>query len=194
MKSDVDSLFEFDEGILTPSEHELVLPIRTIPKNEFKIRDYCQALGIVSYLPLVKTWKISSYVKKGRSYRYSKEVFRPMFKSYVFARINAEQKAKLWASHLISSILKPDSQEQFLMELRAVHAFELTGLQQELEFNADVHENDQFIIETGVWAGVRGWLEKKEKRYEWAVWLDFVSQYVRTTIDPSTMRMTKVEA
>lgn len=193
MKEDGDYEIDFDERILSPESGELVRPVRTIPLNEFKMREFCRENGIVSYLPLKKEWKVREYVKNGKSYRYSKIVMRPMFRSYIFVRLNDAQKAMLWASRKIARILTPASQEQFLMEIRAVHAFELTGLEQEVEFNSEIHEKDSFMIESGIWAGVSGWLEKREKHFEWVVWLDFANQYVRTTINPSLMKMRRLE-
>lgn len=194
MKND-DSTIEFDEQILLPSEGESLYPLRTVPKNEFKLRDYCREKGILAYLPVRKEWKIVDYVKgkDKKHYSYRKIVFRPMFASYLFVRVNEEQKAQLWATKKVIRVLKPASQEQLRMELRAVRAFELTGLEQEIEFNAEVKEGMPFVIDSGVWSGVTGWLVKKRKCFEWTVRLEFANQYVKTIIDPSTLVMRPLE-
>jgi hypothetical protein len=184
---------EFDERLLSPENDETVCAIRTIPLNENHMREFCREHGIVSYLPQKRVWKVSEYFKNGKLYRYQKEVLRPMFTSYLFAKLNSDQKAQLWASKKITTILVPPSLDRFLMELRAVHAFELAGLEQELEFNEGLRENDQFVIESGIWSGVIGRLEKKKGRFKWSVWLDFINQYIQTVINPADYKLRRLE-
>ena len=71
---------EFDESILTLSGTEVVCPVKTTPLHEFKFRDYCRENGVVSYLPLRRTWKVHNLTSNGKAYNYSKEVLRPMFR------------------------------------------------------------------------------------------------------------------
>ena len=184
---------EFDERLLSPKSDETVCAIRTIPLNELHMREFCREHGIVSYLPLKRVWRVSEHFKNGRLYRYQKEVLRPMFTSYLFAKMNGDQKALLWASKKITTVLTPQEPDRFLMELKAVHAFELAGLEQELEFNEGIRENDQFVIESGIWSGVIGRLEKKKGRFKWAVWLDFANQYIQTVINPAKYKLRRLE-
>ena len=81
---------------------------------------------------------------------------------------------------------------RLLEDIRAVRAFETAGLEREVEFNVGIREGDRFLIETGVWEGVTGWLERKERKFLWTVELEFVNQLVRTTINPSEYRMSRL--
>ena len=71
---------------------------------------------------------------------------------------------------------------------------QVSRLEQELEFNVGIAEGDRFVIESGAWAGVTGWLRKKDNFYVWTVEIEFVNQFVRAQIDPSKYKMRKVEA
>lgn len=184
---------EFDERILFPEEDEILCPVYTVPLNEFRLRDFCREKGIVCYLPLHQTWKVNDYLKRGKPYHQSQLVLRPMFPSYVFVKLPADGgRSLLYESKAALRILAPSSQERFIEDVRAIRSIELVGLEQEVEFNADIRIGDHFIIESGVWTGVTGWLKKKGKRFSWTVELEIVNQLVRTTIDPSQFEMRKI--
>ena len=180
---------EFDERILVPAENEIVCPVYTTPRNEFRLRDFCRENNILCYLPLKKTLKINNYQSHGKPYRATKEVLRPMFSSYLFVKLAQGQQSRLWGSCAVVRFLMPEVQQRLLDDIRAVRAIELTGLEQELEFNVYIKEGDHFTIENGVWRGVSGWLKRKERRYLWIVELEFNNQLVRTEIDPSQLRL-----
>ena len=178
----------FDERLLEPSAQEKVLPVYTMPLNEFRVKEYCFQNGICCYLPLRKVWKVNAYMSHGKPYKNSKIVLRPMFPSYVFVKVSLEQQSLLWASKSIVRFLDTPL-DALLDDIRAVRAFEATGLEQEIEFNVDIKEGDRFIIETGVWEGVTGWLKKKEKKFLWTVELEFINQIIRTEINPAEYKM-----
>lgn len=180
---------EFDERLLEPSSQEKVFPVYTMPLNEFRLKEYCAKNGICCYLPLRKVWKVNSYMSHGKPYKNSRVVLRPMFPSYVFVKVSTEQQSLLWSSKTIVRFLDKTPLDRLLEDIRAVRAFETTGLEQEIEFNVDIKEGDRFIIETGVWEGVTGWLVKKDKKFLWTVELEFVNQIIRTEINPSEYKM-----
>ena len=180
---------EFDERLLEPSVHEKVLPVYTMPLNEFRVKEYCFKNGIVCYLPLRKVWKVNAYMSHGKPYKNSRVVLRPMFPSYVFVKVSQEQQSLLWSSKTVLRFLETTRLDRLLEDIRAVRACETTGLEKEIEFNVDIKEGDRFTIETGVWEGVSGWLKKKEKKFLWTVELEFVNQIVRTEINPAEYKM-----
>ena len=180
---------EFDERLLEPSVREKVLPVYTMPLNEFRVKEYCFKNGIVCYLPLRKVWKVNAYMSHGKPYKNSRAVLRPMFPSYVFVKVSQEQQSLLWSSKTVLRFLETTRPDRLLEDIRAVRACETTGLEKEIEFNVDIKEGDRFTIETGVWEGVSGWLKKKEKKFLWTVELEFVNQIVRTEINPAEYKM-----
>ena len=188
-----DELPEFDDSILQPSDTEVVRPVKTMPLHEFKFRDYCKKNGIVCYLPLKKVWKVRNLNSKGKTYNYSREVLRPMFTSYVFVKTPLEQLRELFETKLVTKILHVGDLDAFMEEVKTVRKFELIGLEQELEFNADIAAGDRFQIQSGVWEGVTGWLTRRDKKFKWTVQLEFVNQTITTTINPSKFKMTRLD-
>ena len=180
---------EFDERLLEPSAQEKVIPVYTMPLNEFRVKEYCSKNGITCYLPLRKVWKVNAYMSHGKPYKNSRVVLRPMFPSYVFVKVSREQQSLLWSSKTVLRFLETTRPDRLVEDIRAVRAFETTGLEKEIEFNVDIKEGDRFTIETGVWEGVSGWLKKKEKKFQWTVELEFVNQIVRTEINPAEYKM-----
>ena len=185
---------EFDESILTISGTEVVRPVKTTPLHEFKFRDYCKENGLVSYLPLRRVWRVRNQTSsKGKTYSYSKEVLRPMFTGYVFVKIPLERLRGLFETKLVTKILHVADLDAFMEEVKTVRKVELVGFKQELEFNADIAVGDRFQIQSGVWEGVTGWLTSRDKKFKWTVQIEFVNQTVTTTINPSKLKMIKLD-
>ena len=188
--------YSFDESILTPENDEIVRVVFTRPLNEGSLREFCERKGIVSYLPLKKVSRIMRRTYKTKSYQYQNIVLRPMFPSYVFVKMQPDQRAEVFHSNAIVRILGDDvrdDQEKLLNEIRLVHQIETIAMTEELEFNPEVREGDKFFIESGPWQGVFGWLKKKRKRCLWTVEIECVNSLVQATIDPSLYKMTPVE-
>ena len=183
---------EFDESILTLSGTEVVCPVKTTPLHEFKFRDYCRENGVVSYLPLRRTWKVHNLTSNGKAYNYSKEVLRPMFMGYVFVKTPLERLRGLFETKLVTKILHVADLDAFMEEVKTVRQIELVGFKQELEFNADIAVGDRFQIQSGVWEGVTGWLTSRDKKFKWTVQIEFVNQTITTTINPSKFKMIKL--
>jgi transcription antitermination factor NusG len=182
----------FDESILQPVGTEVVRPVKTTPLHEFQFWDYCREKGIVSYLPLRKTWKIHNLNTKGKSYNYSKEVLRPMFSGYVFVKTPLEELRGLFETKLITRILQVTDLPAFIEEVRTVRRAELVGFKQELEFHEGLAVGDRFQIQNGIWEGVTGWLTCRDKKFKWTVQIEFVNQTITTTINPSKFKMIKL--
>ena len=185
---------DFDESILQPVGTEVVRPVKTTPLHEFQFRDYCRETGIVSYLPLRKTWKIHNLNTKGKSYNYSKEVLRPMFSGYVFVKTPLEELRGLFETKLITRILQVTDLPAFIEEVRTVRRAELVGFKQELEFHEGLAVGDRFQIQNGIWEGVTGWLTCRDKKFKWTVQIEFVNQTITTTINPSKFKMIKLDS
>ncbi len=112
-----------------------------------------------------------------------------MFHSYLFAKMNSRQREEIFQSKSITRILQVHDQESFLNELQVVRKLEQIAQTEELEFNCDIKEGDKFLIESGPWQGIYGYLTKKEKRFQWIVEIESIGGLVRATIDPSKYKM-----
>ncbi len=183
----------FDESILKIEGDEVVRAIQVSPLNEFRFRDFCNENGFVNYLPLQRSWKIHNFTSKGKAYNYSKAVLRPMFPSYVFVKTKVENLRTLFDSKVLVRFLQPPNQAAFLEEIRTVRIAELVGLQDELKIHADIPEGAHFLIQSGVWEGVTGWLSHKDGLYKWTVRIEFVDQLITASIDPTQYKMMRLD-
>ena len=187
--------YNFDESILSPKEDEVVRVVFTTPLNEGRLREFCLENGIVNYLPLQKVCRTMRRGYKNKSYEYQAVVLRPMFPSYIFVKMLPEQRSRIFRSNSVVRILGVEDagQERLLDEIRLIRQIETIAKDEELEFNADIKEGGKFLIESGVWQGVYGWLVKKRKRFLWTVEIECVNSFVRATIDPTQYKMTPVQ-
>ena len=185
----------FNESILAPKENEIVRVVYTRPLNEAALRDYCDKNGMVCYLPLKKVCRDIHRSYKGKEYQYRSIVLRPMFPSYVFVKMQSEQRTRVFRSNAVVRILGEQeyNQDKLLEEIRLVRQIETISMTEEVEFNAQVKEGSRFLIESGPWQGVYGWLRKKRKRYLWTVEIECVNSLIQATIDPSQYKMTPVD-
>ena len=187
--------YSFDEAILSPTDDEIVRVVFTTPLNEGHFKSFCDERGIVSYLPLRKVSRFKRHVRNGKTYQYQSIVLRPMFPSYVFVKLTPAQRSQIFRSNAVVRILgdQDSDQAKLLGDIRLVRQIEEIAKNEELEFNADVKEGSRFLIETGPWAGVYGWLTKKRKRVLWTVELECVNTLVQATIDPTQIKMTPAD-
>ena len=187
--------FNFDERIYTPEENEIVRVVYTRPNQESRLYEFCKARGIVCYLPLRKVWRVATRRYGAKSYQYQSIVLRPMFPGYMFVRLSPEQRTPLYNSQAIIRILKDpfQTQDKLIDDIRLVHQIETIAQNEELDFNAEIKEGSKFLIESGPWQGVYGWLKKKKNRFLWSVEIECVNSIVQATIDPSKYKMTPAE-
>ncbi len=185
----------FNESILKPAEDEIVRVVYTRPLNEAAFRDYCGRNGIVCYLPLKKVCRDIRRSYRDREYQYRSVVLRPMFPGYLFVKMQPEQRAQIFRSNAVLRILGEQEydQETLLGEIRLVRQIETISMTEEIEFNARIKEGGRFLIESGPWQGVYGWLRKKRKRYLWTVEIECVNSLIQAAIDPSQYKMTPVD-
>lgn len=187
--------YNFDDAILELDEGEIVRTVYTRPLNEGRLRDFCNKHGIVNYLPLRKVRQLKRVVSKGKTYQYQSIVLRPMFPNYLFVKMKPAQRTLLFQSGASVRILGDQSAlaNRLIDEIRLVRRVETIAMDEELEFNTGIKEGDKFLIESGPWQGIYGWLKKKRKRSLWTIEIECVNTLVQATIDPTQYMMTPVE-
>ena len=187
--------FYFNDAIYEIAEQEIVRVVYTRPNQESRLYEFCRTHGIVCYLPLRKVWKPMAQRHGGKTYRYPKVVLRPMFPNYMFVKLQPDQRTSLYNSKAIVRILRESEQNQdkLLDDIRVVHQIETIAQNEEIEFNADIKEGDHFLIESGPWQGITGWLRKKARRALWTVEIECVSTLVQATIDPTLYKMSRLD-
>lgn len=184
----------FDESILYPVGDEIVRVVHTRPNQEVALENYCRREGIVCYLPVRKAIKVHNVIQKGIPYSYSREVLRPMFPTYIFIKRPSSLMRTIHDSKLFARVVPISySPERLLKEIRVVRTFEVLGFRQEIEVHSDIPSGGRFLITSGVWEGVEGHLIHKDGVDKWTVKIEFCSQEITTTIDPSQFRMIPID-
>jgi|GEM_PF-1887952 len=184
----------FDTGILPgDTSEELLLPIYTRPLQETRFVEFCQDNGIVAYLPLKKVLRVKKQTVNGKDYEYAKTILRPMFPSYVFAKLNTDQRSQVFRSNAIVHILSenPEGQNALIRDVLTIRSIELASISQELDFNAQIKEGDRFFMESGPFQGTYGYLVRKDNLYQWTIQIECLGQLVRATLDPITVKITR---
>ena len=130
-----------------------------------------------------------------KSYQYPKEVLRPMFPNYAFVKLSQTQRSELFKSNAVIRVLAETEtlQDRLLDDIRLVRKIETIAMSEELVFNADIKEGDRFLIESGAWEGVYGWLKKKRNRTVWTVEIECLNALIQATIDPTQYKMTRIQ-
>ena len=184
--------YSFDDSILTPTNDEIVRIVYTRPLNEGNLKAYCDHKGIVSYLPLRKVCRLQTRRYKDTSYQYPTVVLRPMFPNYVFLKLHPDQCTDVFRSNVVVRFLgdRDADHTRLLQEIRLIRQIETIAMTEELEFNPEIREGSRFLIESGPWQGVCGWLKKKRKHSVWTVEIECVSSMVQATIDPTQYKLT----
>lgn len=178
------------------SEDALWLPIYTRPLHEFRLYRHLRERGVPAYLPVVPDFRIREVVKGGRSYSYKREILRPMLSSYLFARLTAEERRDLWKTESVNHVwdVPREAQTDFIDELRGLRMMEELAKSSKIEFRKEIRVNDRFVIDAPrQFAGTRGYLVEKRRRFWWVVRLEFLGRYVDAEIDPSAYRMSRID-
>ena len=180
---------------LAQKEEALWMPVYTQPRHEFRLYRYFQERRIPAYLPVVTSLKKHQVQAGGRAYAYSHPVWRPMFKSYIFAQLTEEQKRSVWRSNSILKIwpVTPEEQRRLVEELRGIQLLEHLAQSSGLEFRHDIRVRDRFMIDSAPYEGTCGYLLEKRKKFLWVVQIEFLGTSIVAEIDPSAYEMHKVE-
>ncbi len=185
----------FDDAILqSDDDDERVWVYHTRPNQEFAFEQSCKENGIVCYLPVRRAISIHNVVHKDTPYSYSKEVLRPMFSTYLFVKASADAMQAI-RDFRITARYVPLSygQDKLLDEIRTIRTLEKIGFDQELEVHKDIPQGGYFLITSGVWTGVKGYLVNKDGIDKWTVRIEFCQRSVTTTIDPTQFKMERAE-
>lgn len=155
----------------------LWMPVRTKPRREKKVLEYCNAHEIPCYLPLNK-----------RIHRYERrtvEFFIPMFSGYVFCSLNEEYYQKLLRSNaVLFRINISDKQEAGLLdELRSVKAFEEISMSSDIIVKPELAEGASVTVAEGPMKGMSGIIERRKGKTVISVNIEILGQSVSAEFD-----------
>ncbi len=155
----------------------LWMPVRTKPRCEKKVAEYCAANNIGYYLPL-----------RRRLHRYGRrtvEFFLPMFAGYVFCNLNEETYQKLVRSNAVAFRITLDEpqEKELLEELEAVKIVEDISRHNEVVVNPELAEGVKVKINAGPMMGVSGIIESRTGITTVSINIDILGQSVSVVMD-----------
>ncbi len=138
----------------------------TRPRCEKKLAQYCERGGVTSRLPLYRSV---------HQYRGKTVVFRkPLFPGYLFLRLSAEQRQRVYQSDFVAAVLEVFDQELFVRQLNYILAATETDL--EIRLAPELGEGMRVRIKSGPLRGMEGWVEARYGPTTVLLRLDFIGQ------------------
>lgn len=156
---------------------KLWTPIRTKPRREKKLAEYCAANNITYYLPLRRSVK--------RYERKTVEFWVPMFSGYIFCQINTEIYALLVKSKAVFFKVEINEilEKRFIEDLTNIALIEKHSQQEELEIKPELKVGETVIITAGPLKGLTGIVEKRNKAILITVNVELLGQSVSVEVD-----------
>ncbi len=163
---------------LTHIENRLWTPIRTKPKKEKKLAEYCEKHGLLYYLPLIKSVK--------RYERKTVVFYPPMFAGYIFCNIGHEIYKELLKSHDI--FFKVDVNEtiekQLIIDLQNIRIIELSQKNDiQILIKPELIAGSPIKIISGPLKGATGVIKKRENVYSVYVNIELLGQCIEVNLD-----------
>lgn len=160
-------------------------PVRTKPRREKKLAEYCEAKGVEFYLPLKK-----------RIHRYGRrtvEFFIPMFPGYVFCCLDEKKYQTILRSNCIVFRINIDEagEEELLRELKSIRAFEKLSHETEVTVKPELVEGARVKINSGPFQGTTGFIERRKGKTLLTVNIEILGQSVTAEVDAGDLDVDK---
>lgn len=152
-------------------------PIRTKPRQEKKLAEYCKSNGVKYYLPLKKSAR--------RYNRRTVEFTIPMFPGYVFCALNEESYRSLLISGTIVYRIQMNehSEKRLISDLNDLLNFQKIVEQEEVQIRPEISKGVKITVHNGPLRGVTGIVEKRDNTTLLTVNVEILGQSVSTAID-----------
>jgi transcription antitermination factor NusG len=163
----------------------LWFPIRTKPKKEKKLAEYCQAHKIRYYLPVTKSVK--------RYGRKTVEFTLPMFNGYIFCQLDHELYKLLLRSHGVFFKVAIDdfSEDQLIKDLKNIYQLENLSEDKEIVIKPELAEGVPITIADGPLQGVVGIITRRTNDVVVTVNVDILGQSVSVKMDVGEIELVK---
>ena len=158
---------KMDETILKLSDR-IWYPIRTLARNEAKMKKFFASRSIPHYLPQCQLLKKNSVVNAyGKRYDYTKQLYMPMFPGYIFAALDTEEKKALGYERSVIQVIdrQPVLEDLLIDELNIIKKIEQEAATHELIIKPEIHEGSRCILH-GRFEGWRGVIKKRKNKFE----------------------------
>jgi len=147
----------------------------TRPRCEKKLIQYCDEgeVAVSTTMPVYKT----AHKYRGKVVRFEK----PLFPGYIFLRMPATKKQKVYQSKYVANLLEVPDQEEFKQQLEDI----LLALETELEIKLapQIGIGHRVLIKSGPLRGMEGWVEQRYGMRTVLLRLDFIGQAAAVTVD-----------
>ena len=155
----------------------LWMPVRTKPRQEKKLAEYCRAHQVDVYLPLLR--KVHKYRKGKAEYQV------PMFPGYIFCQLTAATYSLIVRSNavLFKIDLNERDEAQLIKELQAIRQLELMASQSKLVVKPELVKGTAVIINSGPFRGIEGIVSFRSNRYRVAINIEMLGQSVLADVD-----------
>lgn len=165
------------EVIIEKVEGGLWTPVRTKPRAEKKLAEFCAAKKINCYLPLRKTVH--------RYQRRTAEFFVPMFPGYVFCWLNYELSKEIIMCKAFFHKIKIDelSEKTLIEELKSIQILEKSEACKELIVRPELVQGVNVKISKGPFAGMNGIVEKRKDCATITINIEILGQSVTAQMD-----------
>jgi len=160
-------------------------PVRTKPRQEKKLAEYCRVNSVTHYLPLIKSVK--------RYNRRSVEHQVPMFPGYVFCAVDDEGYRSLLSSGTIVYRINVNEiiEKKLIEDLVALQNFELLAMKKDVIVRPEIVSGVQVAVIQGPFMGVNGIVEKRKNETMITVNVEILGQSVSTIIDIGDVELEK---
>jgi transcription antitermination factor NusG len=138
----------------------------TRPRREKKLQEYCEREGVAATLPCYKA--VHRY--RGKTVTFLK----PLFPGYLFLRLAAEQKQRIYQSDYLANLLVVNDQALFIRQLDEI----LQALDTDLEIRLapQIGQGCKVRVKSGALRGMDGWVEERYGMTTVLLRLDFIGQ------------------
>ena len=155
----------------------LWMPVRTKPRQEKKLAEYCKAHEVIHYLPLRR--KMHRYEKRNVEFKI------PMFPSYIFIQLNAQAYSTIAQSNAV--LFKIDIDEvdeaQLISELNNIRHLELLAIESKLVIKPELEPGTSVIVNSGPFKGIEGIISFRNNRCRITINIEMLGQSVSTEVD-----------
>jgi transcription antitermination factor NusG len=151
----------------------------TRPRCEKKLVSYCERESVPTTLPCYRSV---------RKYRGKTAVFhKPLFPGYVFLRLLAHQRQKIYQSDYVANLLEVTDQALFQQQLDDI----LTALETnvEIQLEPQIQEGCRVQIKSGPLRGLEGWVQYRSGMMQVLLRLDFIGQAAAVKVDASDLEL-----
>ena len=147
------------------------------PRTEKKVFDFLRVLGTFRYLPLYK--KVTK-VQRRKVTRYL-----PMFPGYVFARLDPEQRERVYGTQHVVQMITVANPRQMVHQLRQIaHAGRIP---EELTPVTEFSAGEYVRVKAGPFMGIEGYVQRKANATTLVLVIDILGQAVEVKLSPSDL-------